>query len=92
MCFSLALLHLPSFLSIPRVRCLASRHLERWLQSPALAGLARNIFAQLVQEIYCVEPPLHDDLEVIDNILKLNLKTSQLSMQIEHVTSIVKKM
>jgi hypothetical protein len=32
---------LPHFLCIPRVRCLSSRHLDRWLQSPALASLAR---------------------------------------------------
>lgn len=82
---------LPSFLSIPRARCLASRHLERWLQSPALAGLARTLFSRIVQDMCCVEPPLHDDLEVVHNILKLNLKTSQLAMQIEHITSIVKK-
>jgi hypothetical protein len=34
---------LPRFLCIPRVRCLSSRHLDRWLQSPALAGLARCV-------------------------------------------------
>jgi hypothetical protein len=32
---------LPKFLCISRVRCLSSRHLERWLQSPAVASLAR---------------------------------------------------
>eukprot|EP00571_Detonula_confervacea_P003451 CAMPEP_0172329500 /NCGR_PEP_ID=MMETSP1058-20130122/60916_1 /TAXON_ID=83371 /ORGANISM="Detonula confervacea, Strain CCMP 353" /LENGTH=2101 /DNA_ID=CAMNT_0013046679 /DNA_START=37 /DNA_END=6342 /DNA_ORIENTATION=- len=81
---------LPSFLSIPRVRFLASCHLERWLQSPALAGLARNLFANIVQELSCVEPPLPDDMEIIDKILKLNLKANQLSMHIEHVTMIAK--
>ena len=68
---------LPAFLPIPRVRCLASRHLERWLQSPALAGLARTLFAHLVKEVRCIEPPLPDDIEIIDNVLKLNLKTNQ---------------
>ena len=68
---------LPSFLPIPRVRCLVSRHLERWLQSPALAGLARTLFANAVQEVCCIEPPLPDDIEMIDNILKLNLKANQ---------------
>jgi hypothetical protein len=34
---------LPRFLCIPRVRCLSSRHLDRWLQSPALAALARYV-------------------------------------------------
>lgn len=71
---------LPSFLSIPRVRCLASRHLERWLQSPALAGLARTLLARMVQELCCVEPPLPDDLEVINNVLALNLKANQVSL------------
>ena len=32
---------LPRFLFISRVRCLSSRHIDRWMQSPALAGLAR---------------------------------------------------
>ena len=38
---------LPKFLCIPRVRCLASRHLFKWLQSPALASLARLVCAFL---------------------------------------------
>ncbi|KAL7554730.1 hypothetical protein ACHAWF_018265 [Thalassiosira exigua] len=83
---------LPSFLCIPRVRCLASHHLERWLQSPALAGLARNLLGLIVQELQSVEPPLPDDLKVIDNILRLNLKANQLSMHIEHVTRLAKKL
>eukprot|EP00581_Thalassiosira_minuscula_P003929 CAMPEP_0183747604 /NCGR_PEP_ID=MMETSP0737-20130205/67347_1 /TAXON_ID=385413 /ORGANISM="Thalassiosira miniscula, Strain CCMP1093" /LENGTH=2129 /DNA_ID=CAMNT_0025983317 /DNA_START=37 /DNA_END=6424 /DNA_ORIENTATION=+ len=83
---------LPTFLSIPRVRCVASQHLERWLQSPALAGPARNIFARVVQELRCVEPPLQADLELIGNILKLNLKANQLSMHVEHITMIAKRM
>ena len=70
---------LPPFLSVPRVRCLATRHLDRWLQSPALAGLARNIFGCAVQELSSAEPPLADDLELIENILKLNLKPNQVS-------------
>ena len=71
---------LPSFVSIPRVRCLASRHLERWLQSPALAGLARNLFAQIVRHVRNVDPPLPDDTEAIENILKMNLKANQVSL------------
>ena len=66
---------LPAFIPIPRVRCLASRHLERWLQSPALAGLARKLTSEIVKDVRC--PPLPDDLETIDNILKLNLKANQ---------------
>ena len=83
---------LPQFLRIPRVRVLASRHLERWLQSPALAGLARTLFAEIVKHIEKVEPPLFDDLEVVDNILKLKLKANQLGIFVEHITAIVKKM
>ena len=111
---------LPAFIPIPRVRCLASRHLERWLQSPALAGLARTLFAELVKDVR--SPPLPDDLEMIDNILKLNLKANQvryffqvsysfrhffmqpsnrliplrchlqLTMHIEHITMIAKRL
>lgn len=81
---------LPLFLRIPRVRVLASRHLERWLQSPALAGLARTLFAEIVKHIEKVNPPLFDDLEVVDNILKLKLKANQLAIFVEHITAIVK--
>ena len=81
---------LPLFLRIPRVRVLASRHLERWLQSPALAGLARKLFAEIVKHVEKVDPPLFDDLEVVDNILKLKLKANQLGIFVEHITAIVK--
>lgn len=81
---------LPLFLRIPRVRVLASRHLERWLQSPALAGLARTVFAEIVKHIEKADPPLFDDLEVVDNILKLKLKANQLGIYVEHITAIVK--
>ncbi len=68
---------LPSFVSIPRVRCLVSRHLERWLQSPALAGLARALFSKIVAEIQNIDPPLPYDVELIDNVIKMNLKSNQ---------------
>jgi len=42
-----------------------------------LAGLARTLFAEIVKDVRCIEPPLPDDLEMIDNILKLNLKANQ---------------
>lgn len=81
---------LPLFLQIPRVRVLASRHLERWLQSPALAGLARTLFAEIVKHVEKVDPPLFDDVEVVDNVLKLKLKANQLSIFIEHIAALVK--
>ena len=81
---------LPLFLRISRVRVLASRHLERWLQSPALAGLARTLFGEIVAHVEKVGPPLFDDLEVVDNILKLKLKANQLAVFVEHITTIVK--
>eukprot|EP00970_Alexandrium_tamarense_P008067 scaffold1540_cov194-Alexandrium_tamarense.AAC.20 len=71
---------LPSFTCIPRVRCLVSRHLERWLQSPALAQLARELFSQIVRQLRNVEPLLPDDAEAIDNILQMNLKANQVSV------------
>lgn len=81
---------LPLFLQIPRVRVLSSRHLERWLQSPALAGLARTLFAELVKHVEKVDPPLFDDVEVVDNILKLKLKANQLATFVEHIAALVK--
>jgi integrator complex subunit 1 len=81
---------LPLFLQIPRVRVLASRHLERWLQSPALAGLARTLFAEIARHVEKVDPPLFDDVEVVDNILKLKLKANQLALFVEHLAAVVK--
>ena len=83
---------LQAFLAIARVWCLASHHLERWLQSPELAGLAWNICAHIVQELRCVEPTLPNDSELINKILKLNLKANQLSIHIENITMVAKKM
>lgn len=82
---------LPMYLCIPRVRCLSSRHLDRWLQSPALAGLARNLLAQLTKTVSKADPPLPDDVEVIDNLLKMKLKTNQHSMHVENITMVAKR-
>lgn len=68
-----------SFICIPRIRLLAAEHLERWLQSPALAGLARQILSAIVSELSCVEPSLSEDLTIIESILRLNLKANQVS-------------
>eukprot|EP00980_Cylindrotheca_fusiformis_P019889 scaffold7000_cov132-Cylindrotheca_fusiformis.AAC.2 len=70
---------LPLFTSIPSVRRLVTSSLERWLQSPALAGLARNLFSTTVNMMTNVDPPLPDDLEAIDNILAMRLKANQVS-------------
>jgi integrator complex subunit 1 len=85
------LLALPSFVCLPAVRRLTTRHLERWLQSPALSGPARALFAATVQQMRNVDPPLPDDVETIDNILGMRLKANQLNMHIENVTEIVKR-
>lgn len=85
------LLALPSFVCIPAVRRLTTRHLERWLQSPALSGPARALFAATVQQMSNVDPPLPDDGEAIDNILRMRLKANQLNMHIEKVTEVAKR-
>jgi hypothetical protein len=68
---------LPSFTSIPSVRSLITGNLEKWLQSPALSGLARSLFSRTVNMMEKVDPPLPADLEAIDNILSMRLKANQ---------------
>lgn len=85
------LMALPSFVSIPAIRRLTTQHLERWLQSPALSGQARTLFAATVQNMLNVDPPLPDDIEAIDNIMEMRLKTNQLNMHTENVTEIANR-
>ena len=68
---------LPSFTSIPSVRSLITGNLEKWLQSPALSGLARSLFSRTVKMMKKVDPPLPADLEAINNILTMRLKANQ---------------
>ena len=73
---------LPSFMTVSRVRKLVASQLEKWLQSPAISGLARSLYSKLTSEIRNVEPPLSDDIETITIILSMKLKTTQV---IEHI-------
>ena len=68
---------LPSFMEIPGVRKQVAANLEKWLQSPALAGLARSLFTCTVNHIKVIDPPLSDDLQVINSIVGMNLKSNQ---------------
>ena len=70
---------LPAFTSIPSVRTLITANLEKWLQSPALAGLGRSLFSRTVNMMKNVDPPLPADLEAIDNILSMRLKANQVN-------------
>ena len=85
------LMALPSFVCIPAIRRLTASHLERWLQSPALSGQARALFAATVQNMRNVDPSLPDDIEAIDSIMEMRLKANQLNMYIENVTEIAKR-
>lgn len=85
------LMALPLFVCIPAVRRLTTRHLERWLQSPALSGQARALFAATVQSMHNADPPLPDDIQAIDSIMEMRLKANQLNMHIENVTEIAKR-
>ena len=68
-----------------RIALRHSRHtdyrsgLERWLQSPALSGLARNLFSLIVKNMKNNYPPLQDDIDTIDSILAMKLKVNQVS-------------
>ena len=79
---------LPSFTSIPSIRALVTANLEKWLQSPALSGLARSLFSTTVKMMKNIDPPLPADLRAIDNILGMRLKANQLNAHIENVTAI----
>jgi integrator complex subunit 1 len=68
---------LPAFTSIPGVRSLIASNLEKWLQSPALAGLARALFASTVNQMKIVDPPLREDLDAIDSLIGMHLKANQ---------------
>jgi integrator complex subunit 1 len=68
---------LPSFTTIPAIRSMIAENLEHWLKSPALAGLARNLFSRTVNHMKNIDPPLDEDLKAIDSILKLKLKANQ---------------
>ena len=70
---------LPAFVLNSTVRKLASGHLEKWLQSPALSGLARNLFSAIVENVQNLDPPLEDDARTIENILSMKLKSNQVS-------------
>lgn len=70
---------LPSFTSIPGVRFQIAANLEKWLQSPALAGLARTLFTSTVSGMKNTDPPLDEDLKAIDSILSMRLKANQVT-------------
>jgi hypothetical protein len=72
---------LPSFTGIPRVRALVAANLEKWLQSPALAGLARSLFSSTVTRLQIVDPPLPEDIKVIDCIIEMKLRTNQVKLK-----------
>lgn len=83
------LLHcLPYFISIPCVRTIVTANLEKWLQSPALSGLARTLFSKTVNSMKNVDPPLPEDLEALDNILRMRLKANQLNAHVGNVTAV----
>ena len=71
---------LPFHVSIPSVRKLVAENLGKWLQSPALAGLARKLFKQLITSLDNCDPPRPDDLAMIDEILSIEVKTNQASL------------
>ena len=82
---------LPYFTSIPCVRTVITANLEKWLQSPALSGLARTLFSNTVNNMKNVDPPLSADLDSLDNILRMRLKANQLNAHVENVTAVATK-
>jgi hypothetical protein len=71
---------LPDFVAIPAVRQQVGANIERWLQSPALAGLARTLLGETVKNMGTVNPPLAEDLSLVDAVLGMKLKSNQVSV------------
>ena len=71
---------LQSFTSIPEVRSLITKNLEKWLQSPALSGLARALFSKTVSHMKNTNPPIPADLETISHIMSMRLKANQVCL------------
>ena len=82
---------LPLFTSIPSVRTIITANLEKWLQSPALSGLARTLFSTTVNNMKNIDPPLRADLDALDNILRMRLKANQLNAHVENITAVANK-
>jgi len=75
--YSQLLTTLKDFITIPRIRSLIAQNLERWLQSPALSGLARTLFSSIVKCMENNDPALKEDIHAIDSILSMQLKANQ---------------
>jgi integrator complex subunit 1 len=75
---------LPDFVAIPAVRQQVGANIERWLQSPALAGLARALLGETVKNMENVNPPLAEDLTVVDAVLGMKLKSNQVSVDFSY--------
>lgn len=88
--YSRLLTTLQDFTAVPKIRALIARNLERWLQSPALSGLARNLFSLIVKNMKNIDPALPDDIDVINSILSMNLKANQIAAHIENITEIAR--
>jgi nucleoside-triphosphatase THEP1 len=50
--------------------------------------IERNLLAQIAKNLAQETPPLPDDVEVIDNILKMKLKANQFAMHVENISSV----
>ena len=77
--YSQLLTTLQHFTFVPGIRRLIAQNLERWLQSPALSGLARTLFASIVKHMTNKDPALQEDTDCIDFILSMNVKANQVS-------------
>lgn len=82
---------LKGFLIIPHVRSLVASYLEKWLQSPALSGLARALFLSLVDSIDNIDPLLPEDTKALNSILAMSLKQHQCQIHFDNVMKLVQR-
>ena len=83
------LTNLPGFTIVPQVRALVASQLEKWLQSPALSGLARKLFSRLVGALENVDPPRPEDVSAIKSILSMSLKANQVRILLENLIELI---
>lgn len=82
---------LKGFLIIPHVRSLVASHLEKWLQSPALSGLARALFVSLVDSIENIDPLLPEDIKALKSVLVMSLKQHQSQIHFDNIIKLVQR-
>ncbi|GLD96361.1 hypothetical protein PINS_up005044 [Pythium insidiosum] len=82
------ILTLSEFSCLPAVRVMAAEHLDAWLQNPSLKGPTRELLTRVVTGCTTVDPM---DVQTVDLLLKMKLKSTMFQLKVETVTQLVKQ-